>query len=118
LAVEGGIVVCKKGAGGMPITTDKRGYVTASASGMNRVLGVAGVIVGVALGVVGVLPTHWFGRLNGLGGSGHLSADGVVALGVVVLIVGIIGLAQRPPATKEMNRRTELSAPRDTRTGL
>lgn len=83
---------------------------------MNRGLGLILVILGVVISVLGALPTGWFGRLSGLGGSGHLTADAVVAVGVVLIVLGLAALL-RPQSTAgqsndrftDMNRRTEMS---------
>ena len=64
---------------------------------MNRMVGLIAVILGVVVGVVGALPTKWLsGRLDGIGGSGHLTADAVVAVGVVLLLLGLVGLLRSP----------------------
>jgi hypothetical protein len=64
---------------------------------MMRLPGLIGVVLGVVVGVLGALPTGWFGRLNGVGGGGHLTADIVVGVGVVLFVLGVVALV-RPPA--------------------
>jgi methylmalonyl-CoA/ethylmalonyl-CoA epimerase len=64
---------------------------------MNRLWGLLAIVLGGVIGVVGALPTRWVGGLNGLGGNGHLTADVVVGVGIVLVLLGLVGLL-RPPA--------------------
>ncbi|MGO8949630.1 MAG: hypothetical protein ACLQUY_18660 [Ktedonobacterales bacterium] len=87
---------------------------------MNRGLGLISIVLGIVVVVVGVLPTGWFGRLSGVGGSGHLTADVLVIIGVVLLVLGLAALLRSPAATDQlnaragMNRRTEMAKNRRT----
>jgi hypothetical protein len=54
------------------------------------------MVVGAALVALGAIPSGWLGSLNGLGGSAHLAADVAVAVGAVVLLLGLVGMARRP----------------------
>ncbi len=65
---------------------------------MNRMTGIILAVVGVILAILAVIPTNLMGRLNGVGGSGHYTADAVLALGVVLLIVGIFGMMRSKSA--------------------
>ena len=58
---------------------------------MYRLTGVILVILGVVLVVGGLYPSGLLGRLHGVGGfnSGHRTADLLVLLGAVALVVGL-----------------------------
>ena len=58
---------------------------------MNRLTGVILVILGLVLLVGGLYPSGLLGRLHGVGGfsSGHRTADVLVFVGAVALVVGM-----------------------------
>ena len=62
-----------------------------------RVRGIGLLVLGVLVGALGVIPSGWTGQLHGVGGGSHLLADGVLAAGVVLLIVGLIVLLRAQP---------------------
>ena len=58
---------------------------------MYRLTGVILTILGVVLVVGGLYPSGLLGRLHGVGGfnSGHRTADLLVLLGAVALVIGL-----------------------------
>jgi hypothetical protein len=56
---------------------------------MNRLVGAIVAGVGVLVAALGMIPSHIW-RLSGLGGAGHRTADAVLALGIVLVIVGVL----------------------------
>jgi len=58
---------------------------------MYRLTGLILAILGVVLIVGGLVPSGLLGRLHGVGGfnSGHRTADLVVLLGAVALVIGL-----------------------------
>ncbi len=58
---------------------------------MYRLTGVILAILGVVLVVGGLYPSGLLGRLHGVGGftSGHRTADLLVLLGAVALVIGL-----------------------------
>jgi hypothetical protein len=63
-----------------------------------RVLGLGLLVLGALVGALGALPSGWTGQLHGVGGGDHLLAHGVLAAGVVLLLVGLsVLLRARPP---------------------
>ena len=62
---------------------------------MHRVHGILLLVLGVVIGALGVTPTGWFGRLNGVGGNQHLTADVVVGVGVLLLFFGLVAWLRR-----------------------
>jgi hypothetical protein len=67
---------------------------------MNRLTGVILVILGLVLLVGGLYPSNMFGRLNGVGalGGGNNTADILVIVGAVALVIGIFSLLRRQQA--------------------
>ncbi len=64
-----------------------------------RMLGLLLTIIGVIVGAVGTIPTGLAGRLNGVGGSGHLTADGLLGVGVLLVLGGLFAVLSRGPAS-------------------
>jgi predicted phage tail protein len=67
---------------------------------MNRLTGVILVILGLVLVVGGLYPSGLFGRLHGVGAfsSGNNTADILVIVGAVALVIGIFSLLSRQQA--------------------
>jgi hypothetical protein len=65
-------------------------------------LGTIIVVVGILVAAVGIIPSHFVlpgnHGLGGLGGQHHLTADALAALGVVIVIVGVVGMMRSRPA--------------------
>jgi hypothetical protein len=59
---------------------------------MNRLTSSILAVVGIIIAAVGAIPSGLAGRLNGVGGSGHITADVLVGIGGVVFLVGVYGL--------------------------
>jgi hypothetical protein len=66
---------------------------------MNRLTTGILAVVGIIVAVVGAIPSGLARRLNGVGGSGHITADVLVGIGGVVFLVGVYGLLPRLRAT-------------------
>lgn len=66
---------------------------------MSRAVAAILAVVGLIVLAVGLYPSGLLGRLNGVGGfSDHKSADVVVVLGAILLVVGIYSMIRRPSA--------------------
>jgi hypothetical protein len=67
---------------------------------MNRLTGVILAILGLVLLVAGLYPSGLLGRLNGVGGfgGGNNTADILVIVGAVALVIGIFSLLRRQQA--------------------
>ncbi len=64
-----------------------------------RMLGLLLTVLGVIVGALGAIPSGLAGRLNGVGGSGHLTADGVLGVGVLLVLGGLFAVLSREPAS-------------------
>jgi hypothetical protein len=57
---------------------------------MKGMLSIILIVVGLIGGTLGAVPTGLAGWLNGVGGSGHLTADVVLVVGVLLVIAGLL----------------------------
>ena len=64
---------------------------------MPRLLGLILIVLGVIVGAVGAIPSRLAGRLNGVGGSDHLTADGLVLVGALLVLGGLVVALRRAP---------------------
>jgi hypothetical protein len=68
---------------------------------MTRLVGLILIVLGVIVGAVGAIPSGLAGRLNGVGGREHLTADGLVLVGALLVLGGLfvaLRLAPNPVA--------------------
>jgi len=65
---------------------------------MTRVIGLILIVLGVIVGAVGAIPSGLAGRLNGVGGRDHLTADGLVLVGALLVLGGLFVALRRGPA--------------------
>jgi hypothetical protein len=75
-----------------------------------RMLGLLLTILVVIVGALGTIPSGLASRMNGVGGSGHLTADGVLGVGVLLVLGGLVAVLSREPASLASGTATPQTA--------
>jgi len=64
-----------------------------------RIFGILLIVLGVVVAALGVIPSGGLaGRLNGVRGSGHLTADAVLLVGALLVLGGLVVALRGRPA--------------------